>query len=39
MELVTHVQFLDKAVCISRHANAIEKGTNLSPLYPAMDNY
>ena len=30
MEMVTQVQNLDEAVCISLHANALEKGMNSS---------
>ena len=33
MELVTKVQILDEAVCISRHANVLGKGTNPSSSY------
>ena len=32
MESVTRVQILDKAICISFHANALEKGINPSVL-------
>ena len=28
MELVTRVQILDKAICISHHANTLRKGMN-----------
>ena len=35
MESATRVQFLDKAVCISLHANAL-KGMRTSILPPAM---
>ena len=34
MELVTRVQIMDKAVCISLYANALEKGIN-SPVLPS----
>ena len=32
MKLVNQVQILDEAVCVSLHANAIEKGMNPSVL-------
>ena len=38
MELVTRVQIMDKAVCISFIANAFGKGMNPSILSSAMGN-
>ena len=36
MELMTQVQILDKADCISLYANVLKKGMNPSVLPPAM---
>ena len=37
MKLVTSVQILDKAICVSLHVNAVEKGMNPLVLVPIMD--
>ena len=39
MELVTQVQILDKAVCISLYANTFPKGINQSVLSSALGKY
>ena len=36
MDSVTRVQNLDKAVCISHHANTFGKGMNPTIILPAM---
>ena len=36
MDMVTQVQILDKAVCISHSANTLGKGMNPTILSPAM---
>ena len=38
MEPATQVQILYEAVCISLHANPLEKGMNQPILPPAIDN-
>ena len=39
IESATLVQFLDEAVCILLHANALREGINPSVFPPAMDDY